>query len=389
MRVAIVTESFLPSINGVTRAVTAFTDYLGRTGHDAIIIAPGNGGDPVPEHDGFRVIRVRGIHGLVYPDLTFAPVHLTLRQQLRDFCADVVHLASPASLGVFGGIVALSMKLPVAAHYQTDLPAYARSYAGVPLMHVTRFLERSFYNSCNVTYAPTTAMAAELTARGFVNVEVSGRGVDARRFRPDRAGAKGATRRWQRGAGLRLLCVSRLAREKNLGRLMELARGWPEHRVLLVGDGPCRQELAAQAPRNVRFAGALQGDALADAYAAADLFVYPSTTETFGQVIQEAMASALPIVGVRSGGVAELVLHRRTGLLVDPPGDKLGVAVAALAASPDLRAKMGGAARRAVLPRSWDAIFDALMHDYELLSSRGPRRPGSAHRPAPVQPAVS
>lgn len=387
MRVAIVTESFLPSINGVTRAVTAYTSYLRRTGHDAVVIAPGNGSGDAEAHDGFPVMRVRGIHGLVYPDLTFAPVHPALRRQLRDFRPDVVHLASPASLGVFAGIVARSLNLPVAAHYQTDLVAYARNYVGLPLMHVTRYLERSFYNSCTVTYAPTATMAAELRSRGFSDVEVSGRGVDARRFRPNRPGAGAAAGRWPSGDGLRLLCVCRLAREKNLDRLLALARGWPQLRLLLVGDGPCRAELEASAPANVVFAGVLEGDELADIYAAAQLFVYPSTTETFGQVIQEAMASGLPIVGVRAGGVADLVRHGRTGLLVDPPGDELGVAVAALDASPDLRATMGTAARRSVRPRTWDAIFDALMRDYEQLASGGngrPRRPHSA-RATPLQ----
>ena len=389
MRVAIVTESFLPSINGVTRAVTAYTSYLRRAGHDALVVAPGHGSAGATEHDGFQVVRVWGIQGLVYPDLTFAPVHIALRRKLRDFCPDVVHLASPASLGVFAGMVARSLRLPVAAHYQTDLIAYARSYGGAPLMHVARVLERAFYNSCTLTYAPTDAMAVELTARGFDRVSISGRGVDAQRFRPHRAGAKAAAHRWPHGHGLRVLCVSRLAREKNLQLLVDMARRWPEFRVLIVGDGPCRDELAAGVPANVRLAGALEGDTLADAYSAAQLFVYPSSTETFGQVIQEAMASGLPVVGVRAGGVADLIEHGRTGLLVEPPGDELGVAASALAATPELRAAMGDAARSAVMPRSWDAIFDALMTDYEhLLSTNGgPRRPQPG-RAAPLRTAA-
>ena len=390
MRVAIVTESFLPSINGVTRAVTALTSYLRRSGHDAMVVAPGNGSGGSQEHDGFPVMRVRGIQGLVYPDLTFAPVHVALRRRLRDFCPDVVHLASPASLGVYGGVVARSLRLPVAAHYQTDLIAYARNYGGAPLMHVARVLEKSFYNSCTVTYAPTDAMAAELTARGFERVLVSGRGVDAQRFRPSRPGAKAAARRWPLGRGVRVRCVSRLAREKNLQRLADLARRRPEFRVLIVGDGPVREELAAGAPANVAFAGALVGDALADVYSAAELFVYPSTTETFGQVIQEAMASGLPVVGVRAGGVADLVDHGRTGLLVEPPGDELGAAASALATTPGLRSSMGAAARAAVMPRSWDAIFDALMSDYRQLihTSGGPPRRSPTRRGTSLRTAA-
>lgn len=380
MRVAIVTESFLPSINGVTRAVTALTGYLRRTGHDAMVVAPAHDGehirdpsddDPGQEtHDGFPVVRVPGIAGLVYPDLTVAPVDLRLWRRLREFRADVVHLASPACLGVFGGLTARSLGVPTAAHYQTDLVAYARSYAGAPAALMVGHMERTFYNGCTVTYAPTDAVAAALRERGFERVSVSGRGVDTQRFRPRRPGAAGAVRRWPSGTGPRLLCVCRLAREKNLHRLLSVAAGWPRSRLLLVGDGPCRDELALSAPHNVAFSGALEGDDLADAYAAADLFVYPSLTETFGQVVQEAMAAALPIVAVRAGGVADLVRHGRTGMLVDPPGDGLGAAASLLASSLDRRRAFGAAARRAVLPRSWDAIFDTLLGDYARLADR-------------------
>ncbi|MBV8195828.1 MAG: HAD-IB family hydrolase [Candidatus Dormibacteraeota bacterium] len=161
--------------------------------------------------------------------------------------------------------------------------------------------------------------------------------------------------------------MSRLAREKGLDRLIDMCRQRPDFRLLLVGDGPCAAQLEESAPGNVRFTGALVGDALADVYAAAEVFVYGSTTETFGQVIQEAMASALPVVAVGAGGVADLVAHGRTGLLVDPPGDDLGCATAQLVASPGRRRVMSAAAREHVQARSWDSVFGSLLDEYAQL----------------------
>ena len=148
------------------------------------------------------------------------------------------------------------------------------------------------------------------------------------RFRPGRPGAVAARARWPEGDGPRILCVARLAREKRLDRLVDLALREPGMRVLLVGDGPCREQLAGAAPPNLGLAGALEGDELADVYSAADVFAFPSTTETFGQVVQEAMASGLAVVGVRAGGVAELIVDGDTGVLVEPPGLALPRAVA-------------------------------------------------------------
>jgi glycosyltransferase involved in cell wall biosynthesis len=363
MRLAIVSQSFLPRVNGVTRTVMALTPHLHQRGHEAILFAPGEG---VGEHDGFEVVRVRGIGTALYPDLTISPVAPGMHRRLRDFDPDIVHLASPAALGVCGARVARRLHLPVAAHYQTDLLAYARAYGGAALALVAGAAERRLHNRCTVTYAPTPAMAAELRRRGFERVRVSGRGVDTMRFRPGRPGALEARRLWPAGTGPLVLCVCRLAREKGLDRVIRLARARPDLRFLVVGTGPLADELRRAAPSTVRLAGLLEGDALADTYSTADVFLHPASTETFGQVIQEAMASGLPVVGVRAGGAGWLVEEGRTGFLADPPGDGLGEVLAAAVSSADLPA-MGAAARRAVAGRSWAAVFDALLEDYTAL----------------------
>jgi len=366
MRLAIVTESFLPRVNGVTRTVMALTSYLRRRGHQALLVAPGRG---IGEYEGFEVVRVRGVGGgRLYPDLTVSPLAPGLRRRLRDFDPDVVHLASPAALGVFGARAARRLGVPVAAHYQTDLPAYARAYGGAPLALVARVIERRFHNSCAATYAPTPPMAEELRRRGFANVRVSGRGVDTALFRPGRSGALSARGRWPAGDGPRILSVSRLAREKGLDHVVRIAREHPELRVLVVGTGPLAGGLRRAAPPNLALAGLLEGHDLADTYAAADVFLHASATETFGQVVQEAMASGLAVIGVRVGGVGWLVEEGQTGLLAEPPGDGLGDLVVAATRQPSLLEELGAAARQRVAGRSWSAIFDALLQDYATLA---------------------
>jgi glycosyltransferase involved in cell wall biosynthesis len=370
MRLAIVTESFLPWVNGVTRTVMALTAHLRRRGHQALVFAPGRG---VTEHDGFEVVRVRGIGGLVYPDLTISPFAPGMGRRLRDFDPDIVHLASPAVLGVRGARAARRLGVPVVAHYQTDLLAYARAYAGAALGFAAGAAERHFHNRCTVTYAPTPLMAEELRRRGFERVRVSGRGVDTALFRPDRPGAVRARGLWPVGEGPRVLCVCRLAREKGLERVVRIARDQPDLRFLLVGRGPMAEELRRTVPGNVNLAGLLEGDVLADVYAGADVFLHPASTETFGQVIQEAMASGLPVVGVRAGGAGWLVEEGSTGLLAEPPGDGLGDVLIEMLRRPDL-AGMGEAGRRAVAGRSWAATFDALLDDYAALAGDRSRR---------------
>jgi len=364
MRLAIVTESFPSRVNGVTRTVTALTTHLRSRGHQAIIFVPGGGHRT---HDGFEVIGVPGVQGWIYPDLTISPVAPGMRRRLRRFDPDAVHLASPAALGVWGAWAARPLGVPVAAHYQTDLLAYARAYGGPSLAWMTGLAERLFYNRCTVTYAPTPPIAAELRRRGFEHVRISGRGVDTELFHPGRPRAVEARARWPEGEGARVLSVSRLAREKNLGAVVRIALQHPELRFLIVGTGPLAGELRGSAPSNLRLAGLLVGEPLADTYAAADIFLHPSATETFGQAVQEAMASGLPVVGIRAGGVGWLVEDGRTGVLVDPPGAGLGGALSRLAGGGEAAA-MGAAARRDTACRSWSATFDTLLDEYAELS---------------------
>src|SRR5258708_4248613 len=171
MRLVIVTESFLPQVNGVTRTVTAFLEHLQRRGHQALVFAPGHG--PY-EQAGHSVVRVMGVNGLLYPGLTVAPVAPGMRRMLHRFSPDLVHLASPAALGVYGRYVARRAGVPVAAHYQTDLLAYAQDYGGALLASAVPRVERDFHNPCAATLAPPDVMPPDLRRRRFQRVPSTG-----------------------------------------------------------------------------------------------------------------------------------------------------------------------------------------------------------------------
>jgi glycosyltransferase involved in cell wall biosynthesis len=195
--------------------------------------------------------------------------------------------------------------------------------------------------------------------------------VDIRLFHPARRDPRLRVRLTGARDRPLLLYVGRLSPEKNLAALIAVARALPDYPLLLVGDGPARGMLAAElAGCNVHIAGLLQGQELAAAYASADIFLFPSATETFGQVVREAMASGLPVIGVRAGGVQDLIRDSETGLLC-PPGDEaaLVAAVEHLAEDAALRRSMGTAARQEAERHTWDAIFDQLMDCYERLAS--------------------
>ncbi|WP_088818819.1 glycosyltransferase family 4 protein [Kytococcus aerolatus] len=375
MRVAIVTESFLPALNGVTTSVCKVLECLADKGHEAAVVCPRSSTlspeDQVPTtYAGFPVhpvasVPVRG-HRVGMPGYDTEAV-------FRGFKPDVAHIASPFVLGVRGLSVARQLRIPTVAIYQTDMPSYIRQHAG-PAGYIAanaawRWIRR-IHAQADLTLAPSQSALDELREHDIPRTDLWGRGVDAKLFHPDRK-ATDAVRRMRSelapNGEVLLGYVGRLAPEKELHRFLELA-DLPGTRMVFVGDGPSRELLAHQFPDGV-FLGRREGDELADAYAAFDLFLHAGTRETFGQTLQEAAASGLPVIAPRRGGPIDLVDHGGTGYLFDPdrPGS-LREEVEKLVLPPDAadeRERMAVAGRAKVEGRSWSAMVDRLLEYYE------------------------
>ncbi|MDQ1655491.1 MAG: phosphatidylinositol alpha 1,6-mannosyltransferase [Cryptosporangiaceae bacterium] len=364
MRIAIVTESFPPDVNGVAHSVVRTAEHLLRRGHEPMVIAPqpGSAARALTEPMPYPVVRVPSVPMPGYPQFRLGLPTRQLATALRAHGTDVVHLASPFVLGARGMTVARSLGLPAVAVYQTDVPAYARVYrAGVTEAAAWHWIRR-IHNAAARTLAPSSAAAEALRSRGVERVWHWGRGVDTTRFAPDRRSE--ALRRALTPDGAVLVgYVGRLAAEKRVDLLAETCR-LPGVRVVVTGDGPSSPQLRKDLPGAV-FLGARHGAQLARIYASLDVFAHTGPYETFGQTIQEAMASGLPVVAPAAGGPLDLVLPGRTGHLVPPcDGSALAAAVAGLAADPHRRAEYGHAARAAVAGRTWDVLGDQLVGHY-------------------------
>ena len=368
MRVAIVTESFLPSVNGVTTSVCRVLECLRDRGHEAVVLAP----RPAPgSWAGYPVL------GLTSVPVRQFPVGLPTGEvdaALAGFRPDVVHVASPFVLGAAALTATARRGVPSVAVYQTDVPSYLAQHAPGPVGRgaaraAWRWV-RHVHGLADLTLAPSSAALAELAGHQVPRTALWTRGVDAATFHPS----------WRVDAGTRALrralaprgevlvgYVGRLAPEKELPRLARLA-GLAGTRVVIVGDGPSRAEdaaLLAAAGLDVVFLGRRDGDDLARAYAALDVFVHTGTRETFGQTLQEAAASGLPVVAPARGGPLDLVDHSRTGLLFDPDSaDGLRDAVAHLAGDRAKREALGRAGRARVERRSWAGVTDELLGHY-------------------------
>jgi phosphatidylinositol alpha 1,6-mannosyltransferase len=365
MRIAIVTESFPPDVNGVAHSVVRVAEHLLARGHQPLVIAPEppSGLPRVAGRFPYPVVRVPSLPLPGYPGLRLGLPHRRMTEAMISHGTDVVHLAAPVVLGARGAQLAGRLDVPTVAVYQTDVPAYARAYKLSTLTEgaAWRWL-RTIHNSAARTLAPSTATATTLLAHGIERVWLWGRGVDVDRFHPGRRSA-GLRRALAPGGEVLVGYVGRLAHEKRVDLLAPIA-ALPGVRLVIVGDGPQRAALRRLLPGAV-FLGVRSGAQLARIYASLDVFAHAGPYETFGQTLQEAGASGLPVVAPARGGPVDIVVDGETGFLVPPQqSGPLVDAVARLVADPALRARMGRAARARLLHRGWTALGDELIGHY-------------------------
>jgi phosphatidylinositol alpha 1,6-mannosyltransferase len=366
VRVAIVAESFLPNVNGVTNSVLRVIEHLRRTGHEVMVIAPDTPRGEAPAdrvHDGVRVHRVPS---KMFPKITSLPLGVPRPRMvgvLRGFDPDVVHLASPALLGYGGLHAARHLDVPTVAVFQTDVAGFAQSYGMGVMTRAAWAWTRHLHSKADRTLAPSTAAMEDLVAQRIPRVHHWGRGVDIAGFVPS-ARDESLRVKWS-PEGKRIVgFVGRLAPEKHVERLAALAHR-DDLQVVIVGDGVDRAKLESRLPSAV-FTGALYGPELWAAYASMDVFVHPGEHETFCQAVQEAMASGVPVIAPDAGGPRDLVTPMHTGLLLPVPEfeTRLNGAVDHLIAE---RQRYSVAARRSVLSRTWPAICEQLLGHYDAV----------------------
>ena len=367
MKIAYFSESLLPHVDGVSRTLAQLFGFLERQGVDFRVFSPFT---PPPEISwSGRVRRVPYIRFPLYPDYRMTvPIGHRISQRLDDYGPDLIHVVSPTPIAVRAEKYGQRHGIPVVASFHTHFVSYFQYYGIGGLEGFGWWLMRKFYARCRVVYAPSHGIIRELAAHGITNTELWSRGIDLGRFSPRFRDPELRAKVGADDDTPVLLLVSRLVKEKDLADLVAAERilaerGW-KHRLVFVGDGPMRPELEKALP-DAYFAGHQTGDALARWYASGDVFVFPSTTETFGNVILEAHASGLPAVVVDRGGPPDLVEPGVTGLIAraNDPAD-FAAKAEALLADPHERRRMGCRAREAAAAHDWEAINGRLLESY-------------------------
>ncbi|MBO8170516.1 MAG: glycosyltransferase family 1 protein [Bacillaceae bacterium] len=317
MKIALITETFFPSTDGVVTRLCATIKWLQQDGHEVRIVAPDPG---IEAYEGAKVIGIPARSLFLYPGRQVSLPHRSVKRILQEFEPDLVHVINPALLGVSGIYYSRLLKIPLIASYHTNIPDYA-DYYRVPLFKpFLWWYFRTLHNRADLNLCTSQAVLEELRERRFRNVRLWDRGVDVDNFGPDQFSRNMREKLTGGRPEQRLLLyVGRLAAEKEIEKIRDVLDKHPEFSLAIVGDGPYRDYLEQHfAGTNTVFTGFLHGKELAQAYASADAFVFPSTTETLGLVILEAMASGLPVVAAKSGPTCEQVQDGKTGLLFEP-----------------------------------------------------------------------
>lgn len=393
MRIACVTETYPPEVNGVSLTVARMVEGLQRRNHDVQLLRPRQSREQLAgQGDRFHEVLLRGMPIPRYPSLRMGvPSKRALVRLWTLQRPDVVHIATEGPLGWSALQAALHLKLPVCSDFRTNFHTYTQHYGVGWLRKPIMAYLRKFHNRTLCTMVPTESLRAELAAEGFERLEVVTRGVDTQQFTPARRDHELRASWGADDDTLVVTCVGRLAREKNLEVLLEafraIERRLPQAKLVLVGSGPLQDDLRSACPGAV-FSGQRRGEDLAAHYASADLFLFPSVTETFGNVTTEAMASGLPVVAFDYAAAAQVIADGEQGVRV-AMGDSVAFVEAAVALAFDAarRERFGRAARERALRLDWEAIvqrFEAVL----AASIRRHALPGVPQPAAGVQRAA-
>lgn len=367
MRVAVFTETFLPKIDGIVTVVCLLLDHLNKRGIETIVVAPRGG---LEQYKATPIIGVHAVPFPLYPEWRIGAPSISTYHEVKRFKPDIAHYIHPVSIGIPGMMMARRLNIPTVASFHLDLARLAHHFNLGLLEPMTDVLTRTVFNAADYSLAPSNLILNEMKEIGVERVGLWKRGVDAEKFNPRfRNDEMRALISDGHPEDTLLLYVGRLSGEKRIEDLKAILERVPNTRLAIVGSGPMRESLEAHfAGTSTKFVGYLQGEALSQAYASADMFVFPSSMETFGLVVVEAMAAGLPVVSSRVGGVRDVVQEGKTGYTFDVGDiDALVEGVRKVAVSRENIAQMGVDARQFAETQSWDAMMDEVIELYASL----------------------
>jgi glycosyltransferase involved in cell wall biosynthesis len=364
LKIAVFTETFLPKIDGIVSILCLMLQRLNELGHQVLLFGPPGG---PAEYAGAEIVGVGGPRVPLYPELRINIPRRFVWEKVSAFKPDLVHVVNPFFLGPFGMSYARRLRVPVVASFHTDLARYAQAYGyGFVAPLLWRYM-RTLHNRADLNLCPSTAIHADLRRQGFQRVRWWRRGIDTEQFTPGPADPD-VRRQLSGGEPEKFLVVNvgRQAPEKRLHLLRDQLFPAENVRLALIGGGPSHEQLQRHfAGTPTVLPGYLRGQALVEAYRAADAFIFPSTTETFGLVALEAMACRVPVIAARTGGVLDTVQDGVNGFFFDPQQpQQMREQVLRLRDQPQLRQQLADNALRHARSRSWRATMDQLVGYY-------------------------
>jgi glycosyltransferase involved in cell wall biosynthesis len=375
MKILYFTDTYLPQVNGVTNTLDKLARYMDNNKIGYMFFAPYyEDSSSIFEEKNIR--RFKSISLPAYPECRLSiPFYSNLCRIADKFKPDIVHLMTPAGLGLAGLRYAQDRGLPVVSSFTTSFDVYLKYYKLGFLNNLIWSFFKWFHNSCSINFCPSLDTSQMLKSKGIKNVKLWSRGIDTDIFNPTRR-SEDLRNSFNAEGKITFLYVGRLAPEKDLDILMESIRQinylYPDKaQFVIAGDGPSAAQLRRSAPGNVIFTGYLKGEKLSSLYASCDVFAFPSSTETFGNVVLEAMASGLPVVAVNSGGVKDSIINGYNGFLCNPRDTKnFTDAVSRFIDDKTLINKMSSNAREYTIKKSWNSIYDQLVSDYNILTEQ-------------------
>lgn len=369
MKIAIFTDTFTPAVNGVAKTLDRFTTYLHEQNIAYSVFAPQHsaGESFVQNINKIKSIPLKPF----YPEcrLAFANPRF-IREELLAFQPNIIHVATPFNMGLYGMYYAKKLNIPLVGSYHTDFDAYLQYYKIEFLSNMLWNYIKWFHSGLQKTFVPSNETLQQLKAKGFQDLHVWSRGVDCNVFHPY-YNEQTFRKKYNINAPNILSYVGRLAPEKDIETLLTIMKRTIQDRKdgvhwLIVGDGPLANEVKETITENVTFTGYLKGEELAAAYAASKVMVFPSATETFGNVALESLAAGTPVIGANAGGIKNIITNEKTGFLCNPKDtDSFLSSIYTLLDEPILLKKMNENGRDYALTQNWDDIFQELLMHYE------------------------